>query len=746
MSSLISHFYKFGDFAVDMDQRILLRHDRPVALTPKVFDTLLVLVENSGRLVTKDELMNSLWPDSFVEEANLTFNIQQLRKSLGDSARKPVYVETVARRGYRFIAEVEEVLTDTSPKHPQIRVRSNGGDAARRKPAGEFLIANHENFEVPRIETAMQNNSAVPEIGNRRTFLIAGLLVVMLSGTGLLIWRFSHLVRNQNENRRAGFSSSVSAPSLKLQRLTANGKSSHPVISPDSKFVAYINETKEEPSIWLKQLATNTTREIVESNGGGIGGLGFSRDGENLYFARIETGRRFTLYRVSLIGGLPTKLIANVEGTFSVSPDDSQIAFIRNSDDDKKCALMIAHADGSNERELIVHEQPDRFNTPSWSPDGQSIAVAVGPSDSGGQEVRVVEINVADGSQRALISDGWFHINRLVWLPDKSGLVVSGSRKLGDTGLWRISYPTGEVNQITDGITPYQTISISADASKAVAAEVSRVSHIWVGPGNQPQNLTRITQAIQSFCWMPGGQIVYSSNASVGTDLWLMNPDGTNQRQLTNTGYNDEPAISSDGRYIVFISNRTGSRQIWRMNADGSNQIQLTNVKGVHALSISPDGQWVVYRPSHSWDLWRVSIDGGEPVRLTKNYSVYPSVSPDGKVIACIGKDAQNHRKLLIIPFEGGQPLKEFDFATPHLSAVRLQWTPDAKNLIYAASRDRMASLYKQSCDGGAPKRMVTLNEDDLFDFSYSPDGRYLAAVRGGWHFDVVLLTDFNHR
>src|SRR5216684_2577127 len=107
MSLAIKPLYRFGDFMVDSDQKVLLRQGRPTPVTPKVFDTLLLLVENSGRIVKKEELMNRLWPDSYVEEANLTFNIQQLRKSLGDNARKPQYIETVARRGYRFIADVE---------------------------------------------------------------------------------------------------------------------------------------------------------------------------------------------------------------------------------------------------------------------------------------------------------------------------------------------------------------------------------------------------------------------------------------------------------------------------------------------------------------------------------------------------------------------------------------------------------------------------------------------------------------
>src|SRR6478672_4904269 len=108
MSSTNPH-YRFGDFIVDTDQKVLLRQEKAVPLTPKLFETLLILVENGGRIVQKEQFMERLWPQTFVEEANLTSNIQQLRKSLGDNARQPHYIETVTKRGYRFIADVQRV-------------------------------------------------------------------------------------------------------------------------------------------------------------------------------------------------------------------------------------------------------------------------------------------------------------------------------------------------------------------------------------------------------------------------------------------------------------------------------------------------------------------------------------------------------------------------------------------------------------------------------------------------------------
>src|SRR6266540_5368551 len=108
MSKRAKQLYEFGPFSIDPAERALLRDGQPVPLTPKTFDLLLVLIENSGHLLEKDELMQRLWPNAVVEEANLPNNISLLRKALGDDASEHQYIETVPRRGYRFVGRVAE--------------------------------------------------------------------------------------------------------------------------------------------------------------------------------------------------------------------------------------------------------------------------------------------------------------------------------------------------------------------------------------------------------------------------------------------------------------------------------------------------------------------------------------------------------------------------------------------------------------------------------------------------------------
>ena len=115
--------YKFGPFILDIKEHLLLRDGKPQPLPPKVFNTLELLVQNSGHILSKDELMKAVWPDSFVEEANLTQNIFMLRKVLGESANSEHYIETVPKRGYRFTAPIEEVRQEAVPRPPEFVFR-----------------------------------------------------------------------------------------------------------------------------------------------------------------------------------------------------------------------------------------------------------------------------------------------------------------------------------------------------------------------------------------------------------------------------------------------------------------------------------------------------------------------------------------------------------------------------------------------------------------------------------------------
>src|SRR5262249_13433820 len=157
----------------------------------------------------------------------------------------------------------------------------------------------------------------------------------------------------------------------------------------------------------------------------------------------------------------------------------------------------------------------------------------------------------------------------------------------------------------------------------------------------------------------------------------------------------------------------------------------------------SVDGQWIWYSadtPGGLHSIWKVPIDGGEPVRMTDRSSSYPSVSPDGTMFACsYSGDGDEGTKLAVLPIEGGEPVYLFDVPPKTTFAVGLRWTPDGKSIVY---RDFGPGLWQQRLSGGGPEKILELPGETIYAFDWSPDGRQFAIAHGEAIRDVVLIDN----
>ncbi|MGI8787372.1 MAG: winged helix-turn-helix domain-containing protein [Pyrinomonadaceae bacterium] len=731
------HFYEFEAFRLDPQEKILTTGGEAIALAPKVFDTLEVFICNAGRLIEKEELMQRIWQDRFVEEGNLAFNVKELRKALGDSASEPRFIETVPRRGYRFIAEVKKIST------ADFSARENSEELSFHKiitePNAEAASDGDSQGEKPAIKTSPLSNAFASVASRPVIYSIAAILIsiVLLSGFFMLRGRDSFLERFGSANRNSGF--------LTVEKLTDTGNADGANISPDGNFLAYYTVEGKKETIWLRQFATGKSIPILVSTDENFSGVSFSRDGEYIYYFNTRKGEPPQLSRISILGGVPTLVLTNVHIAYSFSPDGSQIAFTRI--DDAGSELMIADADGKNERKIFTSPKPRYLFSVAWSPDGASIAYCAGNGKfaGGAMDYSIVERNLADGTEKSLTDFKWNYIESVKWLPDQSGLLVTARERAEDTNqIWRLSLPDGRAERITGDSSSLSLRGATADFSRIVASRDFLNSSIWIAPTDNLSGVQPIAKAQSNLAWTADDKIVFPARDTVKTDIWLMNADGGDKRQLTaDDSLERSPATSPEGRFIVFVSDRAGQQNIWRADADGGNPTQLTFGDGEINPTFTPDGQMVVFNAVKNGSLWRVSVSGGEAAQLSAEKSLRVAVSPDGTKFAHFGR-RDNKRKLFVKSFPECQPLNEFEIASGEATPGKVVWAQDGKSLIYDNNDlPEVDNLWRQSLDGGEPQKLTNFTSERIFDFSFSPDGKWLALVRGLWNSDAVLLKGF---
>lgn len=744
MSQQKQGIYEFGIFQLDIGKGVLLRENQPVLMQWKTFELLCVFTESNGNLLTRDELMNALWADTFVEDNNLSQHISALRKALGENGNGVKFIETVAGRGYRFLADVEEISALEIPTKIKPIAETNGflkNGTSEQSPANSNIEDNSPT--AAQTDSAKTKSALTFKHAKFRTATIFAILSVMAVGAAFL-WQKQKtadtLPASDNGSRFLNFSSA------KYQKIIENQRG-EAAISPDGRFVVYTNIVGDKQTLWLRQLAANTHIQIQPPTEADYRRLKFSHDSNYIYFNHMDS-----LYRISVLGGEAMLILKKIRD-FSFSPDNTQIAFTKPLPDlpDDQCGLFTANADGSAERIISRRQSPDCYKGATWSPDGKLIAFATGQSDTGDANTRLFAYQIADEKEITLSEARWFQINSLEWLPDNSGIILTGRKKLGDENqVWQVNHPGGETRQLTYGTAKYIHLSLTADGSRLLVTQAVLDSYLSTAPADAPSNLRKIGSGFFGLTWLPDGKIVYSSRADKDS-LWTINPDGTGQKQLTfdNAGYLN-PIASADGRYIFYTLSGEGRQHIWRMNADGSGKIQLTDGDGEQKPNVSADGKWLFYQTSGKSPptIWKVSTeDSSEPVQLTKDYSTNASASPDGKLLAYFGrrepdKDIMDTK---IMSLEDGQIVRQFSLLEGEFFATgKILWTKDGKALFYAKERiDRIPNIWSQPLDGSASKQITNYSSERIFDFGWSPDGKQLAVIRGAWKNEAVLISGF---
>ena len=627
-------------------------------------------------------------------------------------------------------------------------------DAVPRKEVSTAVASSHRPIDTSRVGTTRKTGGEFPKgrFGKRNlVFVSIGVVLALgLSFAAFKLW----------QSRRVKPGLIVPFKTRELVRLTNTGKVTDAAISPDGRYVAYVAENRGKESLWIKEMATTSTNEITAPADRQYYAATFSPDNAQIFYIAKERNNTVgVLLKVPLQGGEPVKIISDVDGPVSFSPDGKQFVFVRGSSTGER-ALIVANSDGSNERKLAVRTGYDAFTFggPGWSPDGQTIVSGAAYSDSTGPYLTLVSVRVSDGLVTPITNHRWKRVGRIGWLQDGSGLIFNAfdQNPRSTSQLWFVSYPSGEVQRVTSDVQDYDQVTLTSNAEFLIARQTQIISTMWIAPNNDANRARQILSQNEDdasyyffrtrFSWTPDGRVVYTSLVDGVPNLWIASPEGTDYKQLTRNDIgNSSPHVTADGRYIVFVSDRSGFPNIWRMDHDGKNESQLTKGEDDSWAWCSSDSRWVVYHSGKQGrrNLWRVPIAGGTPEQLTDYPSSCPVMSPDGKWIAAYYRPQTKAPWMLaIIPFSGGPPVKTFNIPANVLFQSLVRWTPDGSGLAYIANIDGVSNLWTLPIDGGQPQQITHFKSDRIFWFDWSLDGQQLGVIRGTTTSDAVLIKE----
>ncbi|MGH9945897.1 MAG: winged helix-turn-helix domain-containing protein [Pyrinomonadaceae bacterium] len=763
MSGNEKHSYRFREFYLDIAERQLLQNNERIALTPKAFDVLAFLVLHSGHLVEKEELMQAIWPDSFVEEANVARIVHTLRRTLGHDSNGNKLIETVPKKGYRFVADV--IREDLS--EPPFTGYENGRfDKIALEPDnlennGHFIPAETSptnGISLPLIDERLfdiDNKDAVfdlPKVSIRRKlsgnsliwlWLWLPLAVVVLVGIGFVVFR-------------QGVDSTVSKKNLsfdqpQMKKLTRSGDVYGPFISPDGQYLAYISLVGNEQGLSVRQISTDSTLNLAPARPGvKYWALAVAPDNSFLYYIVKEENINYgNVYRIPLLGGQPHKLVDLASGGLAISPDGKNVAFVRIDREKRKSFIVTVNNDGTDEKIVDSLELESAYYSLDWSPDGSSFVCSIKRSEAGRDDWYITEMPVDGGEQRIIGKPSNSKIVAVKWLPDKSGFLANiVDEQSHQPQIYYVSNPAGEMRRITYDLNYYYGISVTKDGKSIVAMNQISVRQIWTLSGDDVRQAKKLTNATEkhydTLVWDKDGNLIFDEDENSGYDIhniWRMNQDGSEVRQLTfGPENNKRPTVSPDGNTIVFVSGRSGKQELWRMSIDGNNLTQLTEIPyRIADPEFLPDGQKILFQVAINgiYNLWQLSVDGGEP-SMVIDADIYEwAVSPDGKRLAYSTFDKQSGTvKTYIRSFETGK----IDLILNIDPETWMRWSNDGNSIYFNTTKDEVKNIWRQSLNGSKPKRVTDFESERIFRFAWSPDGKNLACIRYSTANDAVMF------
>jgi serine/threonine protein kinase/Tol biopolymer transport system component len=537
---------------------------------------------------------------------------------------------------------------------------------------------------------------------------------------------------------------SAERPSYEIEQLTASGNAVAPAISPDGRFVVYVQADGDATSLRVRQVATGSNTQVVAPEADiTVGFPTVTPDGGFVDFLRDGPGVSRSLQRVPFLGGAQRTMVEIVSSPIGWSPDGTRMAFIRY--DGMRSELIVADANGGGERVIAGRQVPVYFLSifivgnppvrPAWSPDGRTIALY----EFGDFDPRVVFVDVATGAETVREARGGFQPRGLAWLGPAS-LVLSQPQEEGQrVQLWRMSFPDGAVSPLTNDLNSYIGVDLDSARGRLVTSRRETRTSLWVSDasGDGGKEIVPATLFTGRFVWVSwaGARVLYNTTSSGRASVTAVRPEGTVDEDVAPAGPNLlSGAGTSDGRTLVYARRADG---VWKTDAAGRSPVQLTPFESFDAL-ITPDDRHVVFLSSQSGveSPWIVPIEGGEASQIYDAPTGWGTidVSPDRRLLSLTGG------RLVICELPACANRREVSL--PANFGERPRWMPDGQRIAYIGVGG--ANLWSIGPAGGTPRQITHFPANTpgraIAAYAWSRDGKRLAFVRTATTNDIVLI------
>ena len=729
--------YDFGPFRLDLSEHTLLRDGHPVPLTPKIFDVLRVLVQNGGHLVEKERLLKEVWPDSFVEEGTLNRSVSVLRKALGERPSEQKYIETMPKRGYRFVAPVTEYLHDSSRAIAEPH-RGSGVDI-EATPTDSQSLPKTPMLPAPRASVS------------KRAAGIAGALLTVAA--------LSYAVLAPNKPER-----NAPTPLAPAHRqVTFSGKEGAPTLSPDGRRIAYVSDGKPEKKLMVQELAGGPPLAVFSAPE--VGHLRWSPDGSELIIWARGSGKD-GLYIMPQLGGTPRRVIGD-RYIACWSPDGSTIAvpsYLGGK-------IWLLNKLGREQRTVSLQGVHWSIWDIDWSP-ANGLLTFVSNDYQGRFTIWTIRPDGSD--QRRVVAENT-EISSARWAPQ--GDAIYYFRRLNQTvSLDKILVHPGYENReavartLITGLETDGSLALSADGKRLVYTRAPYYSNLWTleagahgkNQKTETKELTRGTSLIERpSVWPDGTSIVFNIGHEGLANLYTMPITGGAPKQLTFLdAFSLGGVWSADGKWIAFASTQGGKPRVWTVHAGGGNPraVSSSDLSDSFDLAWSPGSQ-VLYQQAGNRNYYELDAETREERLLVRDRSVgwifSPVHSPDGRKIA-VQWNRPSNRGIWVIDTKDRHETLVYKTSVP--STMPVGWSADGTS-IYAVegknstNRGLTAPLGETVTDakilmvpvnGGDVKTVAALPFEEIGSVSMTPDGRRFVFPVYSSRSDVWVVDNFD--